>query len=344
MYKTSAFLVLMKLLNLSQFYAPKPVMCFLCCTHSLHCTERGAKIIVRRQAKTALNGSFHIGAPWLQGPWGPCLTGLIANMALSSRRLILVKSYLITWCWLMIFVFCPSVRWLQRILDVSGLCRIAWDYFQLQQECMTFKAKSAKSTITHCWHWVVKTQNMLTDTNIWGLYKLSDGKDIQRQLQYQYCAVNKLRASFSRCSNAVKYILFCSFCTPMYASQLWCNFRKSCMQKLRVAYNFGCTAIYNLPWRANVSSHHVQCNIPTFEANTNSPTCFSKHKENLTTYGCVLWWSQILRIRPCSLNTTIAYYFVNEWSNIAVSVWLMARHVTTHWHFTWTWPVQGLAP
>jgi len=27
------------------------------------------------------------------------------------------------------------------------------------------------------------------------------------------------------------------------------------MQKLRVAYNFGCRALYNLPWRARVSSH-----------------------------------------------------------------------------------------
>jgi len=52
----------------------------------------------------------------------------------------------------------------------------------------------------------------------------------------------------------------------MYASQLWCNFRKSCMHRLRVTYNFGCRALYNLPWRASVTSHQVQCNIPTFEA------------------------------------------------------------------------------
>ena len=38
------------------------------------------------------------------------------------------------------------------------------------------------------------------------------------------------------------------------------------MQRLRVAYNFGCRALYNLPWRASVSTHQVQCNIPTFEA------------------------------------------------------------------------------
>jgi len=99
-----------------------------------------------------------------------------------------------------------------------------------------------------------------------GITELSDDKDIQRQLRYQYCAANKLRASFSRCSNAVKNVLFRSFCTPMHASHLWCNFRNSCMQKLRVAYNFGCRALYNLPWRASVSSNQVQFNIPTFEA------------------------------------------------------------------------------
>jgi len=38
------------------------------------------------------------------------------------------------------------------------------------------------------------------------------------------------------------------------------------MQRLRVGYNFGCRALYNLPWRASVSSHQVQYNIVTFEA------------------------------------------------------------------------------
>jgi len=27
------------------------------------------------------------------------------------------------------------------------------------------------------------------------------------------------------------------------------------MQRLRVTYNFGCRALYNLPWRASVSCH-----------------------------------------------------------------------------------------
>ena len=33
-----------------------------------------------------------------------------------------------------------------------------------------------------------------------------------------------------------------------------------------MAYNFGCKALYNLLWRASISSHQIQGNIPTFEA------------------------------------------------------------------------------
>jgi len=121
---------------------------------------------------------------------------------------------------------------------------------------MTFKAKSAKSTATlllklDCQY--VKSVEQYKYLGIVWDTELLDDKDIQRQLRYQYCATNKLRAFFSRCSSAVKNVLFRSFCTPMYASQLWCNFRKSYIQSLRVAYNFGCRAQYNLPWKAMVN-------------------------------------------------------------------------------------------
>jgi len=92
-----------------------------------------------------------------------------------------------------------------------------------------FKAKSAKSTATPLLKLggqYVKSVDQYKYLGIVLDTELSDDKDIQRQLRYQYCSANKLRASFSRCSNAVENVLFISFCTPMYASQLWCNFRK----------------------------------------------------------------------------------------------------------------------
>ena len=77
---------------------------------------------------------------------------------------------------------------------------------------------------------------------------------------------SKQAASFFQMFQRSKNVLFHSFCTSMYASQLWCNFRKSCMQRLSVACTFWCRALYNLPWWASVSNRQVQCNIPTFEA------------------------------------------------------------------------------
>ena len=66
----------------------------------------------------------------------------------------------------------------------------------------------------------------------------------------------------------------------------------------------------------------------------NTSTCFSKDAENLTTYGYMLWCSQIVCTCHYSLNTIIAFYSVIEWSNFAVSVWSMACQATTLSHFT----------
>jgi len=57
---------------------------------------------------------------------------------------------------------------------------------------------------------------------------------------------------------------------------------------------------------------------------------FLKDAKNLTAYGCALWCSQTFYIRSYSLNTTTAFYFVTECSDVAVLVRLRAcaRHNT----------------
>jgi len=112
------------------------------------------------------------------------------------------------------------------------------------------EAKSAKNAVTSLLTLGGQNAKSVDHYKYLGIVldtELSDDKDIQRHLRYQYCAANKLRASFSRCSNAVKNVLFRSFCTPMYTWQLWCNFRKLCMQRLRMAYKFGCRAYTTCP-------------------------------------------------------------------------------------------------
>ena len=120
------------------------------------------------------------------------------------------------------------------------------------------RIKAQKAQSPHYWQMCGKNLKSVNHYKHLGVVlntELSNGKDIQRQLRLKYCAANKLRAFFSRCLTAGKKVVFRSVCTPMYASQIWWNFRKSCMQRLRVAYNFGCRALHNLPWRANVNSH-----------------------------------------------------------------------------------------
>jgi len=73
---------------------------------------------------------------------------------------------------------------------------------------------------------------------------------------------------FFRCSNAVKNVLFRSFCTPMYASQTWWNFRKSCMQDCVWPVILDAELYTTCPVERVlvIMTHQVQCNIPTFEA------------------------------------------------------------------------------
>jgi len=93
-----------------------------------------------------------------------------------------------------------------------------------------------------------------------------------------------------------------------------------------------------------VSSHQVQCNIPIFEALLRKMyTCFLKDAESLAMCGYALWCSQIVYIRPYSLNTTMAFYFVPECLDVTDFVRLRACHAITHSCFTWPWPVLDSA-
>jgi len=115
-------------------------------------------------------------------------------------------------------VFCPSVCGLQSILDV---CQAYAESHEIifncsKTVCMMFKAKSAKSTITPLLTLGGQNVKSVNHYKYLGIVldtELSVDRDIQRQLQYQYCAAHKLQDSFSRCSNAVFILLYAHACT-----------------------------------------------------------------------------------------------------------------------------------
>jgi len=92
-----------------------------------------------------------------------------------------------------ICVFCPSVRWLQRILDVcQAYVESHGIIFNCNKTvCMTFKAKRAKSTATPVLKLggqYVKSVDQYKYLGILLDTELSDDKDIQRQLRSILCS------------------------------------------------------------------------------------------------------------------------------------------------------------
>ena len=66
---------------------------------------------------------------------------------------------------------------------------------------------------------------------------LSDDDDINRQCRLTYAQGNTLLRKFHMCSIDVKLKLFKSYCTPLYTSHLWWNYKKASLNKLFVAYH-----------------------------------------------------------------------------------------------------------
>lgn len=95
---------------------------------------------------------------------------------------------------------------------------------------------------------------------------LRDDEDIARQVRCLYCAANKLKARFAKCSTHVKNILFRAHCMGFYASQLWCNYSSAAINRLRVAYNDAFRILHGLPRYYSAGEYQVQYNIPTFYA------------------------------------------------------------------------------
>ena len=193
-----------------------------------------------------------------------------------------------------ICVLCPSVLWLQRILDV---CQAYAESHRIifncnKTVCMTFKAESAKSTATP----VLKLGGQYIKSvdryrYLWIVLdtELSDDKDIQRQLRYQYCASNKLRASFSRCSNAVKTYFFVPFVRPCmhlnYGVISGNHACRDCVWHIILVAELYTTCPGE---RVLVATRFNVTFLPLRLCYVNTRTCFSKDAENLTTYGYVL--------------------------------------------------------
>ena len=85
-----------------------------------------------------------------------------------------------------------------------------------------------------------------------------------RQIGICYARANGIINNFSMCSPVVKATLFRTFCSNMYCSQLWRDFRSGFIRQLIVGYNHSFRYIMNYPRNCSASGMFVFNNIPSF--------------------------------------------------------------------------------
>ena len=94
----------------------------------------------------------------------------------------------------------------------------------------------------------------------------ADDSNMRRQRGICYARANGIIKNFSMCSPVVKATLFRTFCSNMYCSQLWRDYKSSSIKQLIVGYNhsFRFTGIMNYHRNCNASRIFVFNSIPSF--------------------------------------------------------------------------------
>ena len=83
--------------------------------------------------------------------------------------------------------------------------------------------------------------------------ELNDNDDIMRQIGSIYGRGNSIINKFRTCTDDVKCILFKTYVSNFYMSQIWCNFNDSTYSKFKVAYNNIFRSLFNLSRKCSVS-------------------------------------------------------------------------------------------
>jgi len=148
-----------------------------------------------------------------------------------------------------ICVFCPSVRGLQSILDIcQAFAELHGIIFNCRKTvCMMFKTKSAKSMVILL---LILGRQSVKSVNHYQYLGIVLGLDTDRHSETNAISIlcSKQAAKVSQCSNAGKMYFFVPCIRPCMHHNYGGISGSQCRQGLRVVYNFGCRAPYNLPW------------------------------------------------------------------------------------------------
>ena len=164
----------------------------------------------------------------------------------------------------------PSAKALQILIDECTRYAIQHDivYNTKKSVCMLVKSKKFDLRMRPC----IKLGNnrlqyvtsykylgcLLTDT-------LCDNDDVSKTLRGIYARANMLIRRFSYCSTAVKRVLFQTFCTNFYCTQLWWSYTKSTLRKTKIAFNNSFRFLMRYDRFCSASGMFAEANVNNFD-------------------------------------------------------------------------------
>lgn len=92
----------------------------------------------------------------------------------------------------------------------------------------------------------------------------TDDTDIQREVRNMFVRTNILIRRFSRCSTAVKVVLFKSYCLCLYDSALWKSYNTTTLNKLMSCYHKCIKLFFGFKRRDSVTNILLQLSLPSF--------------------------------------------------------------------------------
>lgn len=166
-------------------------------------------------------------------------------------------------------ILSPSIAGLRQLIKVcekhADICDILFNANKTR--CMKFLPKGWKNTVTPCLSLNGDNISFASSIKYLGHMihdNLSDDSDINRQLRSLLYRGNVIIRKFARCSAQVKNTMFLSYCAPMYTASLWCSYKQSTYNKLRVSYNKVFRKLHNLAFNCSASGMFVSNNVPSF--------------------------------------------------------------------------------
>ena len=200
-----------------------------------------------------------------------------------------------------IVLIAPSWRALQKLISVlnAGANDICMSCNIKKTVAMVFSPRNSKKIVTTDFPMFKLGNsyiNFVPEFKYLGHIindSLTDDEDIQREMHLMFVRTNILLRKFSKCSKAVKLVLFRSYCLCFYDVALWKWFSAGSLNKFRSCYNRCAKQFFGYKRYDSLSLMLVQTGVPSFDTLMNNYqvtflACCNKCNNKLLQAFCAL--------------------------------------------------------